>query len=174
MKHLGNGVLHGGLPTCEKPQVSKQSLRGLFMENFVEVKIAKNTAEINLCYQLRDTIFIQGQNVPAGRERDKYDNLAIHFLLFLSQIPIGVGRVVSKGDTAILGRLGILYEYRRAGAGLFLMNNIIDYCIEKDFRKIKLGAQEHAINFYKKLNFEICSKKYMDSNIPHFTMQLIL
>jgi len=138
----------------------------------MEVKIAKSSEEIDICYKLRETIFIKEQNVPVNRERDNDDNFAIHFLLFSGRTPVGVGRVVADKDVAIIGRLGILDEYRGKGAGFFLMGHIINYCKKNKFQKIILGAQEHALGFYKKLNFEVYSEKYMDANIPHFKMQL--
>lgn len=139
----------------------------------MKIKIAKNTDDINICYKLRTTVFVEEQNVPIAEELDSYDDIAVHFLLLDDDdIPIGVGRVFSELDNAVIGRLCILKEYRGIGAGLFLMQNIIDYCKKQGFNKIILGAQEHAINFYKKSGFEVISEKYMDANIPHFKMQL--
>ena len=54
---------------------------------------------------------------------------------------------------------------------VILMTEIINFCKKRGFHKIVLGAQEHALNFYKKLGFEIISERYMDANIPHFKMQ---
>lgn len=138
----------------------------------MEVKIATDINDINICYKLREIVFIQEQNVPADRDKDEDDKIAIHFLLFEKGIPIGTGRVIEKGYTAKVERLCILKEYRKKGAGQFLMKEILNYCKKQNFQKIVLGAQEHALNFYKKLDFEICSGKYMDANIPHFKMQL--
>lgn len=139
----------------------------------MKFKIAKTTEDIDTCYKLRETIFIQGQDVPADRERDIEDYSAEHFLLFNEDnIPIGVGRVVDDNGVAIIGRVGIIEEFRKQGSGFFLMQNIVDYCKKQGFKKVVLGAQEHAINFYKKLNFEIISERYTDANIPHFKMQL--
>lgn len=138
----------------------------------MNTKIALNSEEIDICYKLREIIFIQEQNVPVDREKDDDDKVAIHFLLYEGQEPIGVGRIVCNSDLAIIGRLGVLKDYRKMGAGAFLMKEIIDYCKSQNFQKIILGAQEHAIVFYEKLGFSICSGKYMDANIPHFKMQL--
>lgn len=141
----------------------------------MEVKIAKNIKDIEICYKLREIIFIEGQNVPIERERDDEDNTASHFLLVDdNNIPFGVGRVVKNKDLAVIGRIGIIEKYRNKGAGFFLMQKIIEHCAKQKFKKIILGAQEHALDFYKKLNFEIIGEKYMDANIPHFKMQLEL
>lgn len=139
----------------------------------MKFKIAKTIDDINTCYQLREIIFVEGQNVPIEEELDANDNIAVHFLLLNAKdFPIGVGRVFIDSGIAIVGRFGILEDCRKKGAGLFLMRNIIDYCKKQGFQRIVLGAQEHAINFYKKSGFEVISEKYMDANIPHFKMQL--
>ena len=139
----------------------------------MKVQIADKIHDINICYKLREIIFIDGQNVPFDRERDDEDDTATHFLLVDdNNKAIGVARVVISLNTAIIGRLGVLEQHRNKGVGKFLMQNIIDFCENQKVEKIVLGAQEHAIKFYKKLNFEIISEKYMDANIAHFKMQL--
>lgn len=137
-------------------------------------KIVKNEEDLDLCYKLRELIFIQEQNVPIEMEKDKDDGLATHFLLFDVKKPIGVGRVVAKSNIAVVGRLGVLKEYRGKGAGFRLMQEIIGYCRAEGYIKIILGAQEHALDFYKKIGFEVCSDRYMDANIPHYKMQFSL
>lgn len=145
------------------------------MKNF-EIKIVNNIDDINICYQLRETVFVKEQNVPIEEEIDKYDENAVHFLIYSELVPIGAGRIYNEDDinTAIVGRVCILKEYRNKSAGLFLMKEIIDYCKKQKFSQIVLGAQEYALEFYKKLGFEICGQRYMDANIPHFKMHLEL
>lgn len=141
----------------------------------MKTKIAKAKEEINTCYKLRTIVFVEEQKVPMEEELDSYDDIAVHFLLFSDDnIPIGVGRMYEEKGKAIIGRLCILKKYRGIGAGYFLMQDIIKYCKEQGFDKAVLGAQEYAIDFYKKLGFEIISGRYMDANIPHFKMQLDL
>lgn len=140
----------------------------------MKFKIAKTKDDIEICHKLRETIFIKEQNVPVSVEKDDKDNLAIHFLLLNDDnIPVGVGRVVADNNTAVIGRVGIMKEFRKNGFGAILMRNIIDYCKCQGFKKMTLSAQEHALDFYKKLNFEIVSDRYISpSNIPHLKMQL--
>lgn len=141
----------------------------------MKTKIATTKEEINTCYKLRTIVFVEEQKVPMEEELDSYDDIAVHFLLFSdSNLPIGVGRMYAENGKAVIGRLCILKKYRGIGAGNFLMQDIIKYCREQGFHKAVLGAQEYAIDFYKKLGFEIISGRYMDANIPHFKMQLDL
>lgn len=140
----------------------------------MEARIVTNINDMNICYELREIVFIKEQNVPMEEERDELDKTAVHFLLLEGDTPIGTGRVIRKGSIAKIGRFCILREYRKQGAGLFLMKEIINYCKKQIFKTISISAQEHALDFYKKLDFEICSEKYMDANIPHFDMTVNL
>ncbi|MDD3436705.1 MAG: GNAT family N-acetyltransferase [Candidatus Gastranaerophilales bacterium] len=137
----------------------------------MKVKIASKSKDIELCYKLREIIFINGQNVPHDRDRDSYDNTAIHFLLLKDNIPVGVARVVNRDNTAHIERVGILQEYRKKGAGTFLMQSILNHCKREGFEKITLSSQEHAVKFYEKLGFEVIGQRYFDANIPHLKMQ---
>ena len=136
----------------------------------MEIKIARTTEDLDSCYKLREIVFVQEQNVPIEEEKDELDKTATHFLLVKRTVPIGTARVVAKGNKAKIGRFCILKEHRKNGAGLFFMKEIMDYCKKQNFKKISLSAQEHALGFYEKLGFKICSEKYIDANIPHFDM----
>lgn len=140
----------------------------------MKFKIAKTKDDVEICHKLREIIFIKEQNVPVSVEKDGKDIYATHFLLLNDDnIPIGVGRVVADNNTAVIGRVGIMKEFRKNGFGVILMRNIIDYCKRHGFKKMTLSAQEHALDFYKKLNFEVISDRYISpSNIPHLKMQL--
>lgn len=139
----------------------------------MQVKIVENLIDRETCLKLREIVFVAEQNVPLERDRDEFDDLAVHFLLTHNSTPIGTGRVVSKANTAIVERVAILQSSRGLGAGSFLMKNIIGYCKENGYEIVQLGSQDHAVLFYIKLGFEVCSDEYMDANIVHYKMQLI-
>ena len=51
------------------------------------------------------------------------------------------------------------------------MEFLIEEIAESGKAKIAvLGAQVHAISFYKKLGFKICSEEYLDAGIAHKDM----
>lgn len=140
----------------------------------MEVIIAENSHDKNDCFKLREVVFVNEQNVPIEIEMDEFDNTAVHFLLLEDSNPVATGRVINEGSTASIGRVAVLKEHRGKGTGAFLMKEMIAHCKKQGFKKVVLGAQEYAIGFYEKLHFEVCSDRYMDANIPHFKMQLIL
>jgi len=40
--------------------------------------------------------------------------------------------------------------------------------------RVRLGAQTHALDFYRKLGFAVFGDEYMDAGIPHFDMEMAL
>lgn len=50
------------------------------------------------------------------------------------------------------------------------MHKMEDIAREQGISKLKLNAQTHAENFYKKLGYETVSGLFMDAGIPHVTM----
>lgn len=139
-----------------------------------QIKIADNPDDIKICYKLRDTVFTKEQGVPEELDFDGLDEISTHFLLFDNNIPIGNARISPNNNEAVIGRFCILKDHRKNNAGRFLMEEVINYCKKQKFEKIVLGAQEQAIGFYSKLGFEVYGERYMDANIPHFKMQLLL
>ncbi|MDN6626222.1 MAG: GNAT family N-acetyltransferase, partial [Pisciglobus halotolerans] len=71
-------------------------------------------------------------------------------------------------------RVALLKEYRGKGLGIDLMNEIKQYAAKHNGNKLILDAQDHALPFYKKLGYTICSEGFMDAGIPHHSMELIL
>lgn len=140
----------------------------------LHIKIADNAADMVISYKLRNTVFTKEQSVPEELDFDGLDGISTHFLLFDNDVPIGNARISPDNTEAVIGRFCILKEHRKNNAGRFLMEEVINYCKKQKFEKIVLGAQEHAIGFYSKLGFEIYGERYMDANIPHYKMQLLL
>jgi len=142
----------------------------------LQIKIVDDPEDIKLCYALREKIFVMEQNIPLERVKDEKDGCFVHFLIFENNRPIGTARISFNKDEniAFIERLCILKEYRKIGAGKFFMEELIEYCKKRHFDKIFLSSQERVTDFYGKVGFEICSKIYMDSDLPHFKMQLLL
>jgi predicted GNAT family N-acyltransferase len=144
------------------------------MKNNLRIRIVDNPDDMDISYKLRDTVFTKEQYVPAELDDDGKDDISTHLLLFENDIPIGNARILPDNKTAIIGRFCVLKEHRKNGAGMFLMEEVIKYCKKHCFEKIYLGSQVQAMGFYNKLGFKICGERYMDANIPHIEMQIII
>lgn len=141
----------------------------------MNIKIQKVSLkeDIDICFDIRKTIFVDGQNVPLQLEIDGKDSESDHYLMMVDGNPCGVTRVRYVKDYAKIERVGILAEYQGKGLGKKLMQYVIsDIQKNSNVKAVKLSAQSYAIAFYETLGFHVCSDKYMDAGIPHKDMVL--
>ncbi len=141
----------------------------------ISIKKVSSVEDIQLCLNIRKTVFILGQNVPEDLEVDGKDQSSDHYLLTVDHIPAGTARVRYIQDAAKIERVAVLDMYRGRGFGEQIMRSILtDLQSVAGIMLAKLGSQTQAVSFYEKLGFVVCSEEYMDANIPHRDMQLLL
>lgn len=128
------------------------------------------TDDLERVLAIRRIVFIKGQNVPEDREVDGMDGEALHLLLEKDGAAIGTARLLLDDDTGKIGRVAVLAEHRGRGYGLLLIEKSIDVLRVHGMRRVKLGAQTHAIGFYEKLGFTAFGPEFMDAGIPHRNM----
>lgn len=123
---------------------------------------------------IRQTVFIDEQRVPPELEWDDTDEIADHYLAVLpDNTPVGTARLFSTLDeTAHIGRMAILPEFRGQGVGEHLLRHLVSEAASQ-FSEILLSAQKHAIPFYRKTGFHVCSDAYDDAGIPHYDMRCL-
>lgn len=123
---------------------------------------------------IRQKVFIEEQKVPPELEWDATDEIADHFLAVLpDNTPVGVARLFSAlGETAHIGRMAILPEFRGQGIGESLLQHLIMESAGQ-YQELKLSAQQHAIAFYQRAGFHVCSDPYDDADIPHVDMRCL-
>ncbi len=124
--------------------------------------------------QIRQMVFIDEQKVPHELEWDETDEIADHYLAVLpDNTPAGVARLFSTlEETGHIGRMAILPQYRGQGIGEALLRHLIAESAER-FSELRLSAQEHAIPFYQRSGFHVCSDVYDDAGIPHYDMRCL-
>lgn len=120
--------------------------------------------------KIRTTVFIEEQNVPEELEWDEFDKDSIHILAYYGNKIVGTARLLNDGH---IGRMAVLKEYRNRNIGKNMLKYILNIAKTKSFTTIELSAQEHAVEFYKKLGFVITSEVYLDAGIPHFDMKYV-
>jgi predicted GNAT family N-acyltransferase len=141
------------------------------LPDFVIVACDWATAEAHL-RKIRQKVFVEEQAVPPALEWDGLDAGAQHLLAIDAYgQPIGCARILASGH---IGRMAVLPEWRAQGAGAALLASAIDYAIAQGWTEAKLSAQTHAIGFYEKAGFTLCSDTYLDAGIPHRDMSRVL
>ncbi len=132
--------------------------------------------------EIRETVFIQEQNVPVELEWDGLDEKACHVLAEVllinkkqdKKLAIGTARIIINNKQAHIGRMAVLSEWRGQGIGSKILKCCIDECKKKHVDKVVLNAQVYVTEFYQKMGFEMTSDEFLDAGIPHKQMTLFL
>ncbi|MCG1009967.1 GNAT family N-acetyltransferase [Salinicoccus sp. ID82-1] len=137
----------------------------------MEIKVADNNILYNQCLAIRKRVFVEEQNVPMDREVDDYEDVATHILL-IEEEPVGTVRYRPADDEMIkVERMAVLPEARGRSLGRELMAFVHSHARETGYTRARLGAQVHAIDFYRKLGYTVSSDEFMDAGIPHVYME---
>ncbi len=133
------------------------------------------TRDIAACRALRRSVFIEEQGVSEADEVDDLDNQAIHLIAIDGDRPVGSARLLVLGEIGKVGRVCVLREARGTGLGAALMQAAVAECRKlPGVRRVKLGAQSHALGFYERLGFVAFGPEYLDAGIAHRDMILDL
>ena len=133
------------------------------------------TCDIALCQALRRVVFIEEQNVPLDLEIDGLDDEARHLQVMHNGVAVGTARLLTDGDTGKIGRVCVLMQARGLGLGAALIRAAVEvFRSVPGVRRVKLGAQVHALGFYEALGFVAEGEVYNDAGIPHRDMVLPL
>ena len=138
------------------------------MTSLIEADYARYQQQI---LSIRAQVFIIEQGVPAELEVDEQDPLSRHLLLFEENTPVATGRLTPDGH---IGRLAVLKPYRRKGYGSRIIKQLELIAAKNGLPQVALGAQIQALNFYKKLGYQVCSEIFMDAGIKHRMMKKAL
>jgi predicted GNAT family N-acyltransferase len=120
---------------------------------------------------IRRRVFVEEQSVPLELEWDGLDETAWHVLAKHEGKAVGCARLLPGGK---IGRMAILSPWRGRGIGHRMLRAILEHLRVQGVSEARLSAQTHAIPFYEKCGFTVCSEVYDDAGIPHRDMKLKL
>lgn len=124
---------------------------------------------------IRREVFVSEQGVPEIEEWDALDATCRHVLAVSNDgVAIGTGRLVSDGTHARIGRMAVLKPWRGRGVGSALLSRLIETARGGGYAEIRLHAQTHALDFYRKHGFTLQGAEFMEAGIPHYEMRLVL
>lgn len=142
------------------------------MEYQVKTLAELTAVELLAIMKERVAVFVVEQNCPY-QEIDELDEQALHTWLQEGTEIVGYTRIIHEADAIHIGRVLTVKKYRGAGYGELLMKKTLEAVNEHyPNRPIVLGAQEYALDFYKKFGFEVISDVYLEDDIPHVDMRL--
>ena len=123
-------------------------------------------------HAIRRRVFIEEQRVPEEIEMDADDAVAFHALALRDGVAIGCGRMVEHGGSEVkIGRMAVLPEFRKTGAGARILRFMIDRARTRGIRRAILHAQLTAEGFYLKQGFSPVGEVFDEAGIAHRKMQ---
>lgn len=121
---------------------------------------------------LRVEVFCNEQGVQVDREIDEHEDTAWHFVTEDENGVVATGRLFCLGDGVWkLGRIAVKKNMRKTGLGARVVENLIAKARELGAKLLKISAQTHAIGFYERFGFALCSVEYLDENLPSVDME---
>ena len=137
------------------------------------IKIADHQKEVDVCMQLRRVVFIDEQGVSEEEEIDGEDEFCTHVLANIGEEPVGAARLHLSDDYAKIQRVCVSKSHRGKNIGAEIIRFMIQHIRHTtDAKSIRLGAQIHACEFYRRLGFGVIGSEYLDAGIPHVDMTL--
>ena len=126
-------------------------------------------------FAVRFLVFVDEQRVPAEEEVDEHDRTdrdARHALVRDDGVPVAAGRYYrTSGKTAQVGRMAVLAAYRGQGIGRAMLDALVDDARARGYTRVRLNAQDHAIDFYAKAGFTPYGATLMECDILHQPME---
>lgn len=135
-----------------------------------------SAAELHECYQLRVAIFVVEQTCCYQEvdDLDKHPETR-HVMLWDGDVLAAYARTMAPGtsynDYVSIGRIALTQKYRGKGLGHELVAESIRVCQQHwPGSDIKISAQAHLQDFYRKHGFITVSQEYLEDGIPHIAM----
>ena len=131
------------------------------------------TKELYSILKLRSKVFVVEQNC-VYQDIDDKDKKAIHVFGLVEGKIIAYSRLFNKKEyfkETSFGRAVVELTNRGKGIGDMLVEKSLSTIKEKyKEKKVKISAQAHLVNFYKKHGFKTTGKEYLEDGIPHIAM----
>ena len=132
-----------------------------------------STIELYEILKARFRVFVGEQHIHYLDE-DDIDLLATHLSLRRHGQVIAYARIfiTNQPGTMCVGRM--LTTERGKGFGKYLMKLIISEAKRQGATSLQLHAQMHAKAFYEKCGFQAVGDTFIEADIPHIMMELLL
>jgi predicted GNAT family N-acyltransferase len=122
-----------------------------------------------LAFQIRQEVFVIGQNVDPELEYDEFEDISQHYLVFENDTPVATARWRKTEKGIKLERFSLLKKYRNKGIGTILLKKVMQDILPLN-KNIYLHSQVSAVNLYMREGFKVSGEKFMEAGIEHYFM----
>ena len=144
-----------------------------FIKNFQDL----SNTEIYQILRLRSEVFVVEQEC-IYQDIDNKDKKAVHIFLKEKNEIIAYSRVFKEKEyfeNPSIGRVVVVNKRRMYGVGKKIMNISINYIKQNiKAKSIEISAQKYLKKFYSNLGFVQQGDEYLEDNIPHLRMFLVI
>ena len=140
----------------------------LFKMQIIRIKPTE-TAYLQITRDIRFTVFVEEQNVPADIEYDEFEETSHHYLLLEDGVGAATCRWRETNNGVKLERFAVLPEYRGKGFGEALVKRLLDDVLPFG-KSVYLHSQERVLGFYEKLGFVAKGERFEEAGIWHKVM----
>lgn len=142
----------------------------------MEFHFSKGLDTAPLAREIRRKVFVAEQGFSEELEFDDIDQTAWHIVLTSRGKPVGTGRLFvrnpNRPSVFTIGRLAVLREYRKTGAGRLIMEYLEKEAARLGAGMLILCAQVQAQGFYKKCGYRrTLHRPVDDEGVPHVYME---
>ena len=144
-----------------------------FIKNFQDL----SNTEIYQILRLRSEVFVVEQEC-IYQDIDNKDKKAVHIFLKEKNEIIAYSRVFKEKEyfeNPSIGRVVVVNKRRMYGVGKKIMNISINYIKQNiKAKSIEISAQKYLKKFYSNLGFVQQGDEYLEDNIPHLRLFLVI
>ena len=137
----------------------------------VEVRPARDDAEVEQALALRVSVFTGEQGVNPSADIDGLDGEALHFVAVEDGRVIATCRVLIRDGVAKLGRMVVEREQRGRGIGARVLEVAESAAAEHGATRVLLHAQVAAVSFYARGGYAEVGEPFVEEGIDHITME---
>jgi predicted GNAT family N-acyltransferase len=132
-------------------------------------RISEKPGLAEMAFAIRQKVFVDEQQVDPDLEYDEHEEEAVHYLLFLDDVPVATARWRETDKGIKLERFATLKEQRNIGIGNTVLDRVMQDILPLK-KPIYLHSQVKAISFYERNGFVKEGNMFIEADIQHFTM----
>jgi len=139
----------------------------------IEIRSPKSDQEWLEYYDLRYRVLRKPLDKPRGSEKNEGDSSGEHFALYENQALKAIARLDTIEPTISQVRfVAVDSEIQGKGYGKLLMHAVEEKAIKNGSAKMILHARDYAVEFYKKLNYNLLGESYkLFDVLQHYLME---
>lgn len=138
----------------------------------VEIRWARDAADLEQAIAVRERVFIVEQRVPLEEELDGHDEEALHLLAIGAGGGSAVGtlRLLFDGETVKVGRVAVDREWRGRGIAARMIDVALQEARARGASRARLASQLAVVALYERAGFAVESGVFEEAGIPHVWM----